>query len=301
MNILINKNLVLKKEEVEMVEGLNHHFVESENKGVEFWITSASTCNKNHLNYPNLKYVQLTSAGYDSLDLQTLEDRGITVMNARDVHSPPIAEYILAYLLGIYKRTFHYRDLQKNKDWNKDLKLETLNEKRVIFLGAGSIAKTTSLLLKAFGAYTIGLNSDGRSIEGFSECMALDDGLKELDKADIVVSTLPSSQLTYHILNYESLKLMKESSILINVGRGDVIDEDGLVKVLRETIRAAVLDVFEEEPLSKESELWDHPKVLITPHLSYSTPDSNSRHARLFMDQIKNISAKKKPLNIISK
>lgn len=301
MNILINKNLTLNNKEIALIEDLGHSFVEGDCKDVDFWITSASSCNKKHLEYPDLKFVQLTSAGYDSLDLEALQDRGITVMNARDVHSPPIAEYILAYILTIYKRTFHYKALQNDKDWNTDLKLDTLNEKRVMFLGAGSIAQATAKLLTAFGAHTLGLNSDGRTIQGFSECMSLEEGLKQIGDADIVVSTLPSSEATYHLLDYDTLKLMNESSILINIGRGDVIDEDALLKVLDKTIRHAVLDVFEEEPLSKDSKLWNHFKVIITPHLSYSTPDSNSRHASLFINQIKNISSNKKVLNIISK
>lgn len=300
MNILIEKRFEITDKQIKAIKEMGHKIVQKGNEDVEFLITSPTDCNKEHDNYPNLKYVQLASAGYDRLDLEPLNKRGLSVMNARGVHSPAIAEYILTYILSIYKNTFHYKDLQDKNEWNKDVKYETMNKKRVMFLGAGSIAQEAAKRLAPFGAYTIGLNSDGRKIEGFDECMKLNDGLEDINTADVVVSTLPSSKATFHLLNYEVLKSMKNSSILINIGRGDVIDENGLLKAMDETIRYVVLDVFEEEPLPKDSQLWNHSKVIMTPHLSYSSPDQDSRQADLLITQLKRISEGKKPLNIIS-
>lgn len=300
MNILIENRFELNDKQIEAIKEMGHCLFEEGNKDVEFMISSPSDCNETHQDYPKLKYVQLTSAGYDRLDLEALNKRGVYVMNARGVHSPAIAEYILTYILSIYKNTFQYRNLQKNKEWNKDVKYETVNEKRVVFLGAGSIAQATAKRLAPFGAYTVGLNSDGRKIDGFSECIELNKGLNDISSADIVISTLPSSEATFHLLDYEVLKSMKESAILINIGRGDVIDEEGLLKAMEKTIRYAVLDVFEVEPLPKESKLWTHPKVIITPHLSYSSPNIDSRHAQLLLEQVKLIDNGEKPINIIN-
>ena len=300
MNILIEKDFELNDEQIQSVERLGHNFIVDQKDKVEFWVTSPQSCNDNHMEYPNLKYVQLRSAGFDSLDLQSLEDRGITVMNAKGVHSPAIAEYILSYILAVYKRTFHYKALQDNKEWNTDLPLETLEDKRVMFLGAGSIAQKTAELLKPFGAFTVGMNSDGRSVDGFSECMSLEEGLKELKNADVVVNTLPSNKATYHILDYDVLSQLKDSALLVNIGRGDTIDQDALLEALKTTIRKAILDVFEEEPLSSESKLWSHPKVIVTPHMSYSSPNRSVRHVDLFMEQMKRLASGKAPINIIN-
>lgn len=300
MNILIDEGFELNDEEIKTIEGLGHNFVRDDYETVEFWLTSPQECNEGHLKYPNLEYVQLRSAGFDSLDLKSLNDRGITVMNARGVHSPAISEYILTYILSIYKRTFHYKELQDKREWNTDKSLETLENKRVVFLGAGSIAKKTALLLKPFGAITVGLNSDGRRVDGFTECMSLEDGLTDLASADVVVNTLPSNEATYRILDFDVLNSMKECSLLINIGRGDTIDEEALLSVLDDRIHRVVLDVFEEEPLPKESSLWTHPKIIVTPHISYSSPNRSLRHSELFMEQMKRLALKKSPVNIIN-
>lgn len=300
MKILLEDRFKLNEEQINQIKEMGHSIDDEGKEAVEYWITSSSDCNKDHLLYPNLKYVQLTAAGYNNLDLEALNRRGLKVMNARGVHSPAIAEYILTYILGIYKNTFHYRKLQEQSMWNVDVKHESLKGKRIMFLGAGSIAQETAKILSAFGAHTIGLNSDGRSISDFDQCLVLEKGLKEIEKADVVISTLPSSDSTYHLLNYDVLKKMKASSILMNVGRGDVIDENGLLQAMEETIRFAVLDVFEKEPLPVESDLWNHPKVIITPHLSYSSSNLDLRHGQLLVKQLERLAAGKLPINLIS-
>ena len=187
MNILIENRFELNDQQIKTIKGMGHNLLNEGNKDVDYIISSPSDCNSSHENYPKLKYVQLTSAGYDGLDLEALNKRDIRVMNARGVHSPAIAEYILTYILTIYKQTFHYKTLQEHKEWNKDVKYETVNAKKVIFLGAGSIAQETAKRLNPFGAHTIGLNSDGRMIDGFSECMKLNKGLEEISSADVVI------------------------------------------------------------------------------------------------------------------
>lgn len=300
MNILLGNRFNLNEEQKKLIKEMGHTVNGKEKDKVEYLITSSSDCNKDHLLYPNLKYIQLTSAGYNNLDLDALNQRGLKVMNARGVHSPAIAEYILTYILGIYKNTFHYKTLQEQSKWDVDVKHESLKGKCVMFLGAGSIAQETAGILSAFGAYTIGLNSDGRHISQFDQCLALEEGLSDIGKADVVVSTLPSSDSTFHILNYEVLRNMKTTSILINVGRGDVIDEKALLQAMEETIRYAVLDVFDKEPLLAESDLWSHPKIIITPHLSYSSSNVDLRHGQLLIKQLQRITAGKLPVNLIS-
>ena len=300
MNILLEDRFILNDEQLKLIKEMGHTVDGKEKDEVEYLITSSLDCNKNHLLYPNLKYVQLTAAGYNNLDLDALNQRDLKVMNARGVHSPAIAEYILTYILGIYKNTFHYKTLQEQSTWDIEVKHESLKGKCVMFLGAGSIAQETAAILSAFGAYTVGLNSDGRHISEFDQCLVLELGLSDIAKADVVVSTLPSSDSTFHLMNYDVLRNMKESAILINVGRGDVIDEKGLLQALEETIRCAVLDVFEKEPLPVESALWTHPKVVITPHLSYSSSNVDLRHGQLLIKQLQRIDAGKLPVNLIS-
>lgn len=300
MNIFIDNKFDLNDKEIKSLESKGHQLLSEGTDDVHYWVTSPNECNENYMKYPNLKYIQLTSAGFDKLNLDELINRGIKVMNARGIFSPAIAEYIVSYILNIYKGHFHFKELQESSEWNKDTKLETINGKRVMFLGAGSIAQETAKFLKPFGAYTIGLNSNGRHVDPFDECLDLEGGLKLIGTADIVVCSLPSNEATYHLLDYDVLKKMNPASIFINIGRGDVLDEEGLLKVLDKTIRCAILDVFEHEPLAPESKLWKHPKVIVTPHISYSSPDRNLRHVALFMEQISRIEKGEEPMNLIS-
>lgn len=300
MKILNKDRIELSDDQRKELIKMGHTLVEEDCEDLHYWIGSVGSCNKKHQNYPNLKYVQLISSGYDKLDLESLKNRGIQVLNASGVYSKAIAEYILSYILAIYKEHNHYYNLQKAKYWNKDQSLNTLSNKKVIFLGAGSIAQTTAKLMQPFDVDTVGLNSDGRLIAPFDECEPLDEGLKKLHEADIVISSLPSNKDTLHILDYDKFKTMKKDALFINVGRGDVVDEAGLLKALEETMRKVVLDVFEEEPLDDKSPLWTHPKVILTPHHSNSSPDLTKRHTELLMSALRSIEEKKPLVNKIS-
>ncbi|QIK69464.1 D-2-hydroxyacid dehydrogenase [Erysipelothrix sp. HDW6C] len=220
----------------------------------------------------NVKYIQLLSAGYDSLELKGLENK--VVCNARGAYSGPIAEYTVAYLLSIYRQHDAFKQSQKDHRWNRDIPVTTLYGKQVAYLGAGDIAFETQSRLKPFGVSSIAVNSNGREVPGFDAFFALNDLQQALSDADIVICSLPLNPHTDGLLGSEQFAMMKEGSIFVNVGRGPVVKSKDLLEALEENVAYAILDVFEKEPVPMDDPIWDHPRVIMTPHVSGDAQES---------------------------
>lgn len=136
-------------------------------------------------------------------------------------------------------------------------------------VGAGAIGTDTARLCKAIGMYTIGIKRTVSPIEGFDKVLPNTQLDLALERADFVVVATPGSEETFHLIDRERLAHMKPTGILINIGRGPVVDQAALIDALREgRIGGAALDTTEEEPLPSDSPLWDMPNVILTPHCS---------------------------------
>lgn len=233
-----------------------------------------------------LKWVQLLSAGLDSVDFERVKKENILLSNARGVYSEPIAEYCMAYILMTYKQLPFFMKNQSEKQWNRDINQKSLRQKKVVFLGAGSIAQATAKRLKAFSAFCIATNSDGRPIAGFDASYRLDDIEAYMPLGDIIINTLPLNDETHHFMDDKVFALLKEDALLINIGRGQTINIESLLRVLDDKLSGVVLDVFPQEPLAQSSPLWQHPKVLITPHLSYSCDLNNEDRLALVLKNL---------------
>ena len=159
-----------------------------------------------------------------------------------------------------------------NHIWQKKESVDTIRNKTVLILGTGDIGRTTAKKLKVLGAKEIfGIRRKSKEdfLEGFTEIFDMVELDYLLPKADIVICCLPETEITIGILNKEMLSLMKENSVLVNVGRGSLIVTDDLIGILEAgKIKGAVLDVFENEPLPENSKLWDMKNVIITPHIA---------------------------------
>lgn len=259
-------------------------------KDIEIIVGYPNNLIDNIQDFPSLKLIHLVSAGFDYVDLQTLENNEIEVFNARSVYSIPIGEYIVGHLLSVTKQISYYREMQSKKIWDPQVSNELFG-KSVLFLGAGDIAQETSKRLRSFGVTTSGTNRKGNSIADFDETFPLNTINELLPKYDIVINTLPANDETIHILNKETLTLMKKDAVLVNIGRGNALCTDDLLTILDNHLSYVILDVFEEEPLPEDHPLWTHPKVTLTPHCSGR---SDAVSQRLF-DLIKtNIEAYKK-------
>ena len=225
-----------------------------------------------------LRWLQTWSAGVNNLPLQDLESKNVLLTSANGVHAYPISETIFALMLGLTRKIHAYVRNQASKKWHhSDLKLE-IHEKTIGIIGVGEIGTETAKLAKAFGMKVLGMRYSGKPEQYVDEMYTPDQLHTILPQCDYVVITLPLTKDTHQMFGDEQFKLMKPSSFLINIGRGEIVVEEELINALREQeIAGAGLDVFEKEPLAEDSPLWDLENVIITPHTSGSTENYNKR------------------------
>ncbi|USK39372.1 D-2-hydroxyacid dehydrogenase [Cytobacillus firmus] len=219
-----------------------------------------------------LRWFQSWSAGVDSLPLAEMESQDIQITSANGVHANPISETIFALMLGLTRKIHTYVKNQQAKVWHHSgLKLE-IHNKTIGLIGAGAIGKETARIAKAFGMKVIGVRHSGKPEEYFDEMFTSGQLNDVLPKCDYVVVTLPLTQETRQLFGAKQFTLMKDSAFFINIGRGEIVKERDLIDALQNgVIAGAGLDVFEKEPLSEDSPLWELDNVIVTPHTAGST------------------------------
>jgi phosphoglycerate dehydrogenase-like enzyme len=213
-----------------------------------------------------LKWVQVTGAGVDAF-LAANDFPDHVVLTRADVSfGDQIAEYVIGHLLAITQRLRDVHHLQRTKTW-EPLEVEFLKGRTMGIAGTGSIGRAVAARASGMAMRTIGLAATPRGIPGFAAVYGPDDLPVFLSQLDILVVCLPLTAATRGMLGTEQLALLKASAILVNVARGAVFDESALVDALRlRLVRAAVLDVFEHEPLPANSPLWTMDNVTVTSH-----------------------------------
>lgn len=231
--------------------------------------------------FPNLRFIQLTSAGFDRVPMDYVREHKIEIHNAAGVYSVPMAEFALAGVLNLYKKLDVFRAQQQNHEWTKHRDLRELNEKRALILGCGNVGTECAKRFSAFGCDVIGVNRTVKEKEYFDEVQSLSDLDTLLPTADIVVVSVALTEETRGLITAERIHSMKPDALLVNISRGAVVPTRALEEAI-DHIGGAVLDVFEEEPLSETSPLWDKENVLITPHNSF-VGDGNSERLSSFI------------------
>lgn len=238
--------------------------------------------------FGKLKFIQLTSAGLDRVPLEEIQKRNITLCNARGVYSVPMAEFALAGVLSLYKHLNTFSENQKAHIWQKDRELRELCGETVAVVGCGSVGTECAKRFSAFGTKVVAVDIAKPESEIYSEFYNINDIKKALGIADTVVLTIPLTDETRGMFNGEMFSHFKDGSVLVNISRGAVVNEKDLVKALESGILSgAVLDVFENEPLAENSELWDMENVVITPHNSFVSSKNNTRLFSLAYDNLK--------------
>jgi phosphoglycerate dehydrogenase-like enzyme len=217
---------------------------------------------------PRLRWVQSTWAGIDAIAHFASEKLEITPL--KGVFGPAMTEYVMGWLLAIERNVI---SRASHTQWTPSLE-PRITEKRMGIMGTGGIGTAIALAAKAFGLEVIGLNSDGRAVDGFNACYPCADRLAFAEGLDYLVSALPQTAQTDNLIDHEVLMRLNLRAIVINAGRGNAVVEADLIASLNAGhIRAAVLDVFRQEPLPPDDPLWSTPGVHITSHTAGPTPD----------------------------
>jgi len=189
------------------------------------------------------------------------------ILTKATVYGEMMAEYVFAYLLYFGRNLPKHFEDQRKKSWDRK-RPERLREKVLGILGLGSVGKEIARRGKQFGMRIVGFKRTPERMKNVDQVYGPRDLKKMIPLVDYLVVALPFTPETYHLLGEEELDLIKDGATLFNIGRGTVIDERALTKVLKDGRIRAVLDVFEDEPLPPGSELWNMENVIITPHVS---------------------------------
>lgn len=253
----------------------------------------AVICNGLFLYHPiekfvNLRYIQLTSAGFDRVSMDYVNARGIKIHNARGVYSIPMAEYAVSGVLQLYKQAQFFYGNQQRKEWIKHRGILELYGKTVCIVGCGNVGTECAKRFGAFGCRVIGVDLFPTDNANYDKIYPICDIDESLTIADVVVLTLPLTDETRHMMSTERFTALKHGTVLVNIARGAIIDEKALLNALDEKLYGAVLDVFEEEPLSEESPLWEKKNVIITPHNSFVGEGNNDRLWNVIMSNLEN-------------
>ena len=238
------------------------------------------------LKSPHLEWVQSASAGLDNPFFAKLASKGIRMTNS-DAQAPAIAEYVIASVMERYQGFTIRRTHQANHDW-QDNDFRELYGSNWLVVGYGNIGRRVGLRATAFEANVTGVKRSKVEAPGAKQVITYDEVLQALPDQDVVVLACALTDDTRDMVDANFLAAMKSDSILVNIGRGDLVDEGALLQTLNtDSIDYAVLDVFREEPLPADSPFWDHPRVLVTPHSSNRGLGTNVRGDVLFLTNLK--------------
>lgn len=296
MNILITGAWQSANQYIEQIKALGHQVIFQQYEKdslscsyewVEGIIGNGIFLSHSIEKFTNLKYIQLTSAGYDRVPMEYVERHGIEIHNAKGVYSIPIAEYVISSVLQLYKRTNMFRSNQKKHIWQKCREIQELFGKKVVILGCGSIGTECAKRFQIFGCNVSGVAKTARKKQPyFDEIVATKDLGEVLPKADILVVAIPYTDETRHLIDQEHLAYMKDGAVIVNVARGEIIDTEALISNLPK-LGGVVLDVYEQEPLPEDSPLWEYDHVLLTPHNSFIGEGNQDRLAKVIIDNLK--------------
>lgn len=215
-----------------------------------------------------IDWLHATSAGVDMLMFPELVKSDVIITNARGVFDRGIAEYVLGAILLFAKDTLKNIQLQREHTW-RHRETELIENRKVLIVGAGSIGREVSIMLRSLGMRVIATATKSREDKDFDAVYASSDIYQLLPDADFVVITTPLTEKTEGLFDRKAFEHMRNSARLINVGRGPIVRTADLIDALRDgLIAGAVLDVFEEEPLAEDSPLWDMPNVMISAHMA---------------------------------
>ncbi|NMR28525.1 D-2-hydroxyacid dehydrogenase [Crystallibacter degradans] len=216
-----------------------------------------------------LKWIHVPAAGVDKLLFPELVESDVVVTNARGIFDRPMAEFVLGGILHAAKGFGLAGERQRRQQWESWPTTEVAGA-RVLVAGTGSIGRCTARLLRAVGMEVDGLGRTARTGDpDFGTVHASADFAQVAGEYDYVVLAAPLTTATERMASRTVLEAMKPSAVLINVGRGRLVDQDALVQALcTGRLGGAVLDVFETEPLPQSHALWQLDNVLVTPHMS---------------------------------
>jgi D-2-hydroxyacid dehydrogenase (NADP+) len=235
-------------------------------------------------------WMQATSVGYAAFPVEAFRQRGVSLTNAATIHDSVVSDHALSLALALSRNLKPTLERQRAREWDRSVgsSLWDWKGRQMTVFGLGNIGEAVARRGRAFGMEVYGVKRSPSTYTGVlsRDHVVATDGLSDLlPDTDLLVLTVPLTDETRHAIDADALAALPDRSVLVNVARGAVVDQDALVGALeRGELGGAGLDVFESEPLPPESPLWDRDDVLVTPHVGGRSRDFPERFGRLFVD-----------------
>ena len=233
-----------------------------------------------------VKWFQTFHAGVDMPFYQELARQGMRVTRS-DAQAVAIAEYTVAGVMALYQGVFERRRLQAAHTWRMT-SFQELWQKRWLIVGYGNIGRELAKRLGPFECPVVGVRRAAGADPHAEKIITLAQVSEELPRTDVVVLSCSLTEETRHLANQAFFQRMKKDATLVNIARGQLVDQPALIEALKAgTPARAVLDVFDPEPLPADSPLWDMDQVIVTPHSSNAGSGTLFRGDRIFMENLK--------------
>jgi len=251
---------------------------------------------------PNLKWIHVISAGVNHLSPFDWMKNNLILTNSSGVHSKKAGEFGLMSILMLQNQMTKIVTNQKNKEF-VTLLSKPIDGFNVVVVGTGSLGGSMIKHISKLGAEVIGVNRKGNDVEGCSKVITFDKLDEVLPSADFLYLAVPETEETKGLINKTRLDSLKSTCGIVNIGRHSVLDYKTLrIKLEKNEIAGAILDVFSHEPIPKDSYLWDTPNLIITPHIS---SDSQGNYIemvlKIFFKNLKLFLEKKELINQIDR
>ena len=251
---------------------------------------------------PRLRYIGVLATGYNVVDVECAKERGITVTNVPAYSTESVAQMVFAHLLTVTNRTEHYARQNREGRWTAnqdfcywDFPHMELAGKTFGIVGLGNIGQRVAQIALAFGM----------SVKALTSKSILPQGIEKtsfevlLATADVLSLHCPLTEKTHHLINRETLAMMKTTAILINTGRGPLVDDQAVADALADKRLAAFCaDVLTEEPPKKDNPLLMEPNAFITPHIAWATQEARSRLLQVAIDNVRAF-LQGQPINLV--
>ena len=255
-------------------------------------IIFTSWLNQTFVNYAKqLKWVYISLSGTEFLE-NIYKNHDFKIITAAGISSEGVGEYVLSVCLALLKKLHCAYNNQKSKTWKQDYFLEgnisLLQEKKIGILGLGHNGKVVARIFKSLGCYIMGFSKKDIPLDYVDKLYHLGQLDEIIRNSEILVICLPLTSETKNLITLRELELLGNQGILINVGRGAIVNESDLIYALQHRIiYGAALDVFNKEPLPRSSKLWKCPNIIITPHVAGNVNNYIDKIQTSFIEELK--------------
>ncbi len=264
-------------------------------KSADIVITNKVVINKKIMENSNLKLICVTATGTDNIDLKFAKEKGIIVKNVAGYSTASVTQVTFAHVFHFVQKLNYYIDYVKKGNWGKsdifthiDKPFYELENKNWGIIGLGEIGTKVASIAKSFGCNVSYYSTSGKNSNTNFEQKSLEELLSQ---SDIVTIHAPLNELTFNLINKSNLDLLKDGAILVNVGRGEIINEKDLVtRIDGDRVLYCGLDVVSKEPILKSNPLnsiKNKDRLIITPHIAWGSIEARKRVINLVFDNIK--------------